>query len=85
MITTNIFSINYTELQKDINRFTQTSHWKGKPNYLIMSTDTLDKIKKDTPSPLIDVFYFAAMTSDELYGIPIATNNSLGFGLIDIV
>ena len=79
----NIFKVDYSQVSRAIQHFTITSQYGDKPNFIVMSLDTLKRIEWDNlhltkPSETLDF-------SHEIMGIPIAINNTLGLGEIKVV
>ena len=87
MISANIFIIDYAQISKAIQSFTTTQQYGNGPNFIVMSLETLERLKWDNiylsvspinPSKTLDF-------SHEIMGVPIAINNSLKLGEIRVV
>lgn len=79
----NIFKVDYSQVSRAIQYFTIRSPYGDKPNFIIMSLDTLKRIEWDNlhltkSSETLDF-------SHEIMGVPIAINNTLGLGEIRVV
>lgn len=87
MISTNIFKIDYAEISSAIQSFTAADQRGNGPNFIVMSLETLERLKWDNihlsvspinPSKTLDF-------SHTIMGVPIAINDALELGEIRVV
>jgi hypothetical protein len=74
----NCLHIDFDKIRKLINSFYYNKEMK--PNYVIMSEDTLTQIKKNNEYNL-----YCGIKGYEIFGISIAISNKLKFGEVEVV
>jgi hypothetical protein len=83
-IYANIFKVDYAQISRAIQSFTATDEWGSDPSFIVMSLDTLKRLKLDN----IHLNIGSLKTLDyshEIMGVPIAINNTLELGEIRVV
>lgn len=83
-IYANIFKVDYTQISRAIQSFTAADQWGRDPSFIVMSLETLERLKLDN----IHLSVGLSKTLDyshKIMGVPIAINDTLDFGEIGVV